>query len=377
LAHELAHTIQQGPPTQWFDGHVELSPPADAAELEADAASEAASQGSVVKPSLSATNRHNVINRQSAQTGLGRAAQSVAIQQTYRRLNGLEIGALLNKLAEMKQSGDFDRLFENFELASGIHRMRLFMAMKAVELKGKVNRDQFAAVFAAPLEQIKEPDQRERILTFLGARPVAKGATPTACPPPQGPGKHPKTVSDAIVGRWMGKHQKEGDPGEGCVETPYVAGAHEHVCTIGYGSQIPDCPVVRKSTGETLPKQQRASANVADLKCACEGRRIDCKGSEAEKQLRGKAAGAAAHVRQMVPVDLSQAEFDALVDITLHVGSLPPEMLNAIKKYWCTDEGKDYVRAIYLKTALTPRKFKEAFSKRREFRVWPPSSAQK
>ena len=71
--------------------------------------------------------------------------------------------------------------------------------------------------------------------------------------------------------------------------------------------------------------------------------------------------GGANHVHKVVPVDLSQDEFDALVDITLHVGHIPSELLDAIKKYWCTDAGKDYVRSIYLKTALTrPRSKKMA-----------------
>jgi GH24 family phage-related lysozyme (muramidase) len=379
LAHELAHTVQQGPSRYLSVGHLEVSHPTDAAEREADTASEGVNEGRVATRAFGATARHDVIHRQLAQTGLGKAAQSAAIQQTYRELNGLEIGALLHKLSEMKQSGTFDRLFGNFDMAVGIHRTRLFMAMKAVELQGKITRDSFAAVFAAQMERIKEVDQRARILDFLGrsAAPETTTTTPKTCETPKGPGQHPKTVSETLVRRWMGKQAKEGDPGEGCVETPYVAGVHEHVCTIGYGSQIPDCPIVSKSTGQPLTKEQRKAAKVADLKCACEGRRIDCASGAAEKQLRGKAAAATTHVHEVVPVDLSQAQFDALVDITLHRGHLPAELLEPIKKYWCTPEGRDHVRNIYLKTAVTPARFKEAFEKRRQFRVWPPSSEEK
>jgi GH24 family phage-related lysozyme (muramidase) len=224
---------------------------------------------------------------------------------------------------------------------------------------------------APPQEEPAPPSKKEK--DKEEPAPVEKDKTPKTCETPKGPGKHPKKVSDKLVARWMSKHAEEGDPGEWCVETPYVAGAHEHVCTIGYGIQIPDCPVVRKTTGQPLSKEERKTAEVADLRCACEGRHIDCKGGEAETQLRKKAGGAVTHIHEVVPVDLNEAEFDALVDITMHVGHMPSELLDPIKKYWCTDEGKDYVREIYLKTALTPARFKKAFEARRKFRVWPPS----
>ncbi len=106
--------------------------------------------------------------------------------------------------------------------------------------------------------------------------------------------------------------------------------------------------------------------------CACEGKEhIKCEGSEAEDQLRKRAGPKVTHVHSVVPVDMDQAQFDALVDIAMHHGSIPSELLEPIKKYWCTDAGKDHVRAIYLKTKLDP--FPEAFAARRKFRVWPPS----
>jgi GH24 family phage-related lysozyme (muramidase) len=122
------------------------------------------------------------------------------------------------------------------------------------------------------------------------------------------------------------------DHGELCVEHPYVAGVTEHVCTIGYGHQIPDCPVLSKATGQKPTAEELAKAQISDLKCACEGRKFDCKGAEAEKQLRRDAGGAAAYVRKTVPVDLSQDQFDAFVDLTLHVGHIPSELLDATKK---------------------------------------------
>jgi GH24 family phage-related lysozyme (muramidase) len=202
---------------------------------------------------------------------------------------------------------------------------------------------------------------------------------PKTCDPPQGPGKHPETVSQTIIDRWIGKHAREGDPGEGCREEPYVAGKNEKVCTVGFGHQVRDCPVLSRATGEAPTPEEISKAGPSEppeFKCACEGTvRFDCKGGQAEAQVRTDARGAIEHIHKVVPVDLDQAQFDALVDISLHRGSMPPDLSEAIKKYWCTDAGKDYVRDIYLKTALEP--FPEAFAKRRKFRVWPPSSEKK
>ncbi len=195
---------------------------------------------------------------------------------------------------------------------------------------------------------------------------------PRKCEPFYGPPNQPDTVSRQIIDRWMGKYAKEGDPGEGCREEPYVAGKTEKVCTIGFGHQIPGCLVLSRATGDPPNAEEIAKVkNVkTDLKCACEGtEHFDCKGKQAENQLLMDAQGAINHIHKIVPINLTQAEFDALVDISLHSGHLPENILEALKLYWCTDEGMDYVRDIYLKTNLEP--FKEAFAKRRAFRVWP------
>ncbi len=212
-------------------------------------------------------------------------------------------------------------------------------------------------------------------LVSLMRSPDADAPTPQTCDPPQGKGKHPDAVGQILVDRWMGKYDKEGDHGEDCREKPYVAGKTEKVCTIGYGIQLPNCPVLSREknappTAEEIAKVKKSEP--PEFMCACENtEHVDCKGSEAEGLLRSRASQKVKHVHDVVPVDLDQAQFDALVDIAMHHGSVPPELLEPIKKYWCTDAGKDYVRGIYLKTALQP--FPEAFAARRKFRVWPPS----
>jgi hypothetical protein len=137
---------------------------------------------------------------------------------------------------------------------------------------------------------------------------------------------------------------------------------------------------VDRATGKELKLAERLKANLDDLKCQCaETESIDCKGSKAESLLTADTHAKVLHVHQVIPVDLDQAQFDALVDLALHHGSVPPYLIEAIKLYWCTDEGKDYVRSVYLKSELTTRgskKIEPGFVNRRKFRVWPPSSGQ-
>ena len=132
----------------------------------------------------------------------------------------------------------------------------------------------------------------------------------------------------------------------------------------------------KKKVQETKGKKKDPNEiTIAHLKCGCEGQlSYKCKGSEAEDKLRRDANIGASYVRKVVPVDLTQEQFDALVDITLHVGHIPDELLDAIKQYWCTAKGQNYVRSVYLRTALTrehSKTIEEGFVKRREYRVWP------
>jgi len=189
----------------------------------------------------------------------------------------------------------------------------------------------------------------------------------------------PAHVSPALLDRLMGKYAQQGDPGEGCIDHPYVAATGEKVCTIGYGHQIPGCPILNKA-GQEPTAEERKAAKVSDFTCACEGKKFDCKGAEAEAQLRKDAAVGEAHVHEVVMVDLNQDEFEALVDLTLHHGSIPAELLASINEHWCEEGGKDVVRGVYLNTEVRREGRKEiepAFVKRREFRAWPASSEQK
>jgi GH24 family phage-related lysozyme (muramidase) len=195
---------------------------------------------------------------------------------------------------------------------------------------------------------------------------------PDACEPFVGPPQHPEKVSETMVDRWKGKHAKEGDQGEGCIDHPYVAGTGETVCTIGYGHQIPGCTVLNKA-GAVPTADERQKAKVSDFTCAC-SQKFDCKGPQADEQLRKDARGAESYVKKQVKISLDQAQFDALVDLTLHHGSIPKTLLDALHKYWCSTEGMNYVRDMYLETALTrqgSKKIEPGFVSRREHRVWP------
>jgi GH24 family phage-related lysozyme (muramidase) len=214
------------------------------------------------------------------------------------------------------------------------------------------------------------------------------------CPTPKGKGNHPTEVSQTLIDRMMGKYAaKDGDPGEGCIPYPYPAGNGETVCTIGFGHQIRDCPTINKATGNPPTAAEIADANTAKkrdgdgpdgkprvlrpsewLTCQCAGKKFDCTGGEAENTLRADARIKADYIHQNVPVDLDQAQFDALVDLALHHGSIEPSLLKAIKDYWCTAQGRNYVRDLYLQTDITApggKKVVKGFVNRRQLRVWP------
>ena len=208
-------------------------------------------------------------------------------------------------------------------------------------------------------------------------KPAPKDDGPKVCDPPKGPGKHPKDgASQKLIDRMLGKYAtKDGDPGEGCAVKPYVASRGEHVCTLGFGQQLPDCPVLSANTKKP-PTQEEIDDKSVQLICECADT-VQTNCTAAEGKLKQQASSMSNHVKKVLPVETNQAQFDAFVDISMHVGHFPEELLEAVKKYWCTDEGKDKVREIYLKTALTAPKSKKiepGFVNRRKHRVWPPST---
>ena len=80
-------------------------------------------------------------------------------------------------------------------------------------------------------------------------------------------------------------------------------------------------------------------------------------------------------VHNKIKVDLNQAEFDAMVDLSAHVGSVPASFASFVNDNWCTN--KDAVREKYLKTAITmkdpdTKKYKvmKNFVERRKKRAW-------
>ncbi|OWQ45598.1 hypothetical protein CDL60_19470 [Roseateles noduli] len=246
-----------------------------------------------------------------------------------------------------------------------------------------------AGVGAGAAAPVTDAEVHRQPATIMRDDSCGEGDTPRSCVPFTGPPLHPDKVSETMVGRWMGKFAAvDGDPGEGCIERPYVAAAGEKVCTIGYGIQLPNCPVVSKATGGEPTKEERFPPppkndeekktwvpGVQRLRCNCPDQKpVDCKGAEAENILRSRARAGEAHVHKVVAVSLDQAQYDALVDITLHHGSMPAELLAAINAYWCSDAGWDHIRQLYLKSMINPQGSKtpsKGFIDRRRRRVWP------
>jgi hypothetical protein len=143
-------------------------------------------------------------------------------------------------------------------------------------------------------------------------------------------------------------------------------------------NQAPAPAGKKKDAAGAKPKKpvNPNAITVAKLRCGCEGElTYDCKGKQAENQLRKDADSGVGWVKKNVPVTLDDDQFDALVDLTLHHGSVPPYLVDAIKKYWCTNRGKNYVRQLYLQAELTApqsKKIEKGFVHRRQLRVWPP-----
>lgn len=231
-----------------------------------------------------------------------------------------------------------------------------------------------------------------------GAPGMVRRAPPDKlCDPPVGPLAQPDHVSQTLIDRMEGKYVKiDGDVGEGCIPTPYPAGNGETVCTIGFGHQLKDCPVLDKATGakptaeaikeantpkvrdENKPDAKPRRALPAEwLSCQCADKKIGCP-DEAEKILKDDVSkNGEKFVHHNVLAGLDGPKFDALVDLVLHHGSLDKPFIEEIHKYYCTPDGWDYLREEYLKQNLTPQGsnvISPGFVKRRQLRVWPSSS---
>jgi hypothetical protein len=223
---------------------------------------------------------------------------------------------------------------------------------------------------------------------------VRRAPPANTCAAPVGPPAQPAHVSDTLIDRMTGGYaKKDGDNGEGCVPTPYPAGNGEKVCTIGYGHQIRDCPTLDASTGAPPTSGAVNDANTPKLRdpgkadakprrarpsewltCKCAGKAVKCP-DEARQILKSDVSNSGeAWVHAHVQPDLDGPKFDALVDLTLHHGSVDKSFLDEINKYYCTPEGWNYLREVYLKQNLTPEGstvISPGFVKRRQLRVWP------
>jgi GH24 family phage-related lysozyme (muramidase) len=221
------------------------------------------------------------------------------------------------------------------------------------------------------------------------------------CPLSAGPPKysHPPHVSDHLIDHITGKYKPE-DQGEGCKEYPYVASPYEGICTIGYGHQIREipCPILDSAGDEEdighfppnkPPSERRKKIAFSYWKstgtpfpefyCGC-SKHIDCRGPEAKAQVKKDLKPNEDFVHKNVPFDLDQQQFDAMVDWVIS-GAWDPksDLIKAMKLYWCSNAGKNYVRSIFLRSGITVKGSKEIIPglvARRKYRVWPESPSE-
>lgn len=234
------------------------------------------------------------------------------------------------------------------------------------EIKAELAKTNMPEVRGLELE-----DEKHKLEAFLNAACVKTPATT----------KHPARVSQAVVE----KIKKL----ECFVEFPYVALEGETAkkggdekgdekeekkksgagCTIGYGHVIqPKEAVCTHGTGAPVHRCGRLLS-----KCDCTPA-LEYTPEQAEERLLDDRKDAAAWIKEHVLVDLDQEHFDALVDMTLSVGSIPKGLLDAINSKLCTDD--EAVRQQYMKTALgvrgRPDLSPTTFEGRRRERVWSP-----
>ncbi|HEX5153066.1 MAG TPA: DUF4157 domain-containing protein [Parafilimonas sp.] len=172
---------------------------------------------------------------------------------------------------------------------------------------------------------------------------------------------HPEKISDKLIDRITGKYASiDGDPGEGKgFYKPYLA--PEGQCTVGYGHVI-------------FPKSD-CTIDMEKNSCTCAGKWNLSGEPAARKLLRDDMQVHVNEVNKKIKVDLNETEFDAMVDLSAHVGSMPADFANYVNENWCTN--KQAVRERYLKTAITMKdkktgkmKVMQNFIDRRKRRAW-------
>lgn len=177
----------------------------------------------------------------------------------------------------------------------------------------------------------------------------------------------PTEVGQTLIDRITGKYAKvDGDPGEGLFLTPYVAS--EGQCTIGYGHVIfpkSSCTINTETTDDGKTKKTCACA--PPWNAITKDRAIEILKQDMQTHMN--------EVHKKIKVNLNQAEFDAMVDLSAHVGSLPSDFVSFVNDNWCTN--KEAVRNKYLRTAITMKdpdskqyKVMKNFVERRKKRAW-------
>jgi GH24 family phage-related lysozyme (muramidase) len=168
--------------------------------------------------------------------------------------------------------------------------------------------------------------------------------------------------------------------GEGWVPTAYVAleGQKKESggCTIGYGHVITS----KESSCVHGPKPPEIDNPTVQKKplwpCVCDNADWQAiNKTRGEEILKNDLKVETNWIKEHILVDLDQGQFDALVDIAAHVGSVPSSLIDIIHKKICTDD--EAVRQAYMKTALYTKDRPElgpVFGKRRKERVWAPKS---
>jgi hypothetical protein len=188
LAHELAHVAQPREAAA-PSGMASLSTPGDLAEREARAAADDVAGGR--RPHLRAAPAAVIQREEGSMADVVKDMRSsmgtfFAAQDEFARLNGKSMENLLEALYAQRDSGQLQKLIDNFDAATGVHRSRLWVAMHAARLKGATTPERFSTDYAGDLGKIAESDQRQAVLTFLGA-PKAAEAKPAEAKPAGAP----------------------------------------------------------------------------------------------------------------------------------------------------------------------------------------------